>query len=171
MTWTYIFPGTAGATDKDVIRLRVGDTDQREPLIEDEEIQYYIDNALHPPAKSINEAAWQVALSIAAKFERLCDKTIGDLKLSASQKAEHFHKLAARLKSECMSAGPSFRPIYGRPAFGRSMMNNPAAGPLVTTFPSYYYKDSDYVQSITGPDVPEDEALGFGYPEREDMGP
>jgi len=94
MSWSYKRTEPA-AIDLDWVRLRVGDTDESDQLLQDEEIQALIDNE-----GSRSLAAVLCAETIAAKFARRVDKTVGKLSISAGQMAEHYMKLATRLRME-----------------------------------------------------------------------
>ena len=90
MTWTY--DGDPSANEKDEVRFLVGDTDSTDQLVSDEEIAYAIaeeSNALLAAAK--------VAKAIMAKFARLVDKSVGDLKLNFSQRMTHYKDLIDQL--------------------------------------------------------------------------
>lgn len=91
MTWSYT--GDPNKSDLDKIRFIVGDTDKNDQLLTDEEIQYLIDNE-----SDANMAAFTASETIAAKFSRLADESVGQVSVSYSQKAEHYWKLAKTLK-------------------------------------------------------------------------
>jgi hypothetical protein len=176
MSWTYVYPGTEGSSDKDVVRLIVGDTISEDQLIADEEIDYYLSPA-YPYTVGPQQVAWKVALSIAAKFSRLADKAIGDIKISMSQKAKQFKDLAALIKNEQVSGKPAYLPIRGEPCFSRNMMQNPAAGPMALTIHENEGEGdgregpfNESPSQFMVPDVPagpiESSALGYGVPRR-----
>ena len=71
MAWTY--SGDPSSSARDAIRFLVGDTDTNDQLV-------------------TNEA-------IASKFSRLADQTVGDLKVSLSQKADNARTQADELKA------------------------------------------------------------------------
>jgi hypothetical protein len=81
-------------TDRDKVRFLIGDTDENEPLLQDEEIDFLLSENT-----DIYLAASSAAESISAKFARQSDKSIGDAHTTYSQKAEAYHRLAERLKS------------------------------------------------------------------------
>jgi len=90
MTWSY---GGDPTNDKvDEVRFLVGDTDEDDPLISDEEIEYML--SLHSDAVL---AASFVALTIAAKFSRLASKSLGKMSIQLNQKAQAYHQLSQEL--------------------------------------------------------------------------
>lgn len=101
MSWSY---NSNLATDKDKVRLLVGDTDTTDQLLQDEEINYLLTET-----GNVLLAASRAAKAIAAKFSRQANKTVGDLRIDLSQKAEAYHKLADNLEQRAKSVSvPSF---------------------------------------------------------------
>lgn len=102
MTW--IYAGDPSANDRDEVRFLVGDTDTTDQLVTDEEIAYAV-------AEEGNNllAAAKVAKAIMAKFARLVDKSVGDLKLSYSQRLTAYKELVDQLTDRGMvSTGAPF---------------------------------------------------------------
>ena len=100
MTWSY----TPVVTDKDQVRLLIGDTEVTDQLLEDEEIDFFLANC-----PSVNTAASKSARSIASKFSRLADQKTGDISVSFSQQAEAYLKIAEELESQAaISQGVPF---------------------------------------------------------------
>lgn len=93
MTWTYT--GNPAASPKDAVRFRVGDTDFDDQLLQDEEILYLLGTEA-----TVIQAAARAADGIAARFSRLSDKAVGDLRISFSQKSAQYRQLAMDLRSE-----------------------------------------------------------------------
>lgn len=91
MTFTY--SGNPGASDRDAVRFLIGDTDANDPILQDEEIDYLLADT-----GSVNGAALSAARSIWAKFARLVDKAVGDLRISYSQRASHYQQLIRQLE-------------------------------------------------------------------------
>lgn len=89
MAWTY---DPTLPTEKDQVRLMIGDTDQDNAEFSNEEINALI--TLHGGARA---AAVAAAGGLAAKYSRHADKWVGDLKILASQKAKAFAALATTL--------------------------------------------------------------------------
>lgn len=91
MTWTYT--GDPNVSDRDKIRFLIGDTDTNDQLVNDEEIQWALDEA-----GSIYQAAHDLCTVIASKFARMAtSKSVGDLSLSYANRAETYHTLANRM--------------------------------------------------------------------------
>jgi hypothetical protein len=137
MTWTY--GGDPSESDQDKVRFLVGDTDTADQQIADEEIAWLLTE--EPGAY---HAAAAAARAIAAKYARQVDKAVGDLRLSASQRAAHYQALAATLTRRAQIAGAV--PFAGgisasdkqaqdddidrvRPAFSRDMQSVPGNEP------------------------------------------
>lgn len=91
MSWTYT--AKPGVVALDTVRLLIGDTDECDQVLQDEEILYYINEYQCP-----RTAAIESALAIAAKYSRLVDESVGQVRVSFSQRADHFYKLADRIK-------------------------------------------------------------------------
>jgi len=92
MTWTYT--NNASNVSRDSIRLLVGDTDQTDQLVTDEEIAY----ALTQRGNAQLAAAF-ICKAIATKFARFVDKEVGDLKQSYSQRVTQYKEMAEELEA------------------------------------------------------------------------
>ncbi len=91
MTWTYT--GDPNVSDRDRIRFLIQDTDTTDQLVSDEEIAWALTEA-----GSIYQTAHDLCTIIAAKFARMAtSKSVGDLSLSYSDRAETYHRLAGRM--------------------------------------------------------------------------
>ena len=93
MSWVY--SGDPGFSDKDQVRFQVGDTDGTDQQVSDEEIEWAITETA-----STRGAAAIIARAIAAKYARLTDMSVGDLRQSYSQRQEHYTELAERLERQ-----------------------------------------------------------------------
>ena len=92
MTWSY--SGDPASSTIDAIRFLIGDTDTTDQLLSNEEIQYCINEA----GSSVYQAAHDCAYAIASKFSRLAtSKSVGDLSLSYSDRAQAYFTLANEL--------------------------------------------------------------------------
>jgi hypothetical protein len=80
MTWTYNASGLANS-QKDRVRLNIGDTDESRQQMQDEEIAYVLTQ--------------ETSTTLAAAA--CCDEN-GALKVSAEKRMEHYQKLADRLR-------------------------------------------------------------------------
>lgn len=92
MTWTYSGDPTSSARDQ--LRYRIGDTDQSSPLLSDEELDF----ELAEVSGSVARAAPSAAEEILSRFARQVDKSVGDLRISASQRHAQYARTVAKLK-------------------------------------------------------------------------
>jgi len=90
MAWTY--SGDPSDSTRDAVRFLIGDTDTTDQLISDEEVDYLVE--LHG---TLSRSASEAARSIAAKFARLMNRSIGGLSADFSQKYQHYMELAESL--------------------------------------------------------------------------
>lgn len=95
MSWTY---NVGLISDKDKVRLTIGDTDSNDQLLADEEINYFLTQQ-----QTVSGAAIAAARSIGAKYARLCDISIESVSKSYSQKSKNFFALALQLESQAKS--------------------------------------------------------------------
>jgi len=82
------------ASDRDKVRLLVGDTNNAQPLLYDAEV-----DSLLTLAGDLTEAAIAACLAIAAKFARDIDATNGDATRPFSQRAAAYRALATDLRA------------------------------------------------------------------------
>lgn len=107
MTWSYDV-GSLTAGSKDHVRKLVGDTDTNLQLISDEEITFNLTQF-----SNVYRAAAQTAEDIAATFAQQCDTTnTGDLSVKASQRFQHYTKLAQTLRTRA-ARGVATMKVYG----------------------------------------------------------
>lgn len=92
MAWSY--SGDPSSSDLDSVRFLVGDTDINDQQLQDEEINYL----LAQNGNNVYLSAAAAANAIAAKFARLVDKSVGDLKLNFSQRQAAYATLAKELE-------------------------------------------------------------------------
>ena len=97
MTWTY---DPTLATDKDRVRFLIGDTDTTDQQLANEEITYLL-----TVQSNVMLAAANAASGLAAKYARKADTSIGDLSISASQRAAAYLALYEQLKMQAHQAG------------------------------------------------------------------
>ena len=90
MAWSYSDPS---ASPKDAVRFLVGDTDTTDQLINDEEIEFLVDEF-----GDVYTAAGSVAESLAAKFAREVTHSGDGLSYSGNQLYQHYTDLAERLR-------------------------------------------------------------------------
>ena len=95
MTWTYSVL-TLSTTPKDQVRLLIGDTDTTFQLMQNEEIEWL----LSENSNSVLAAAIDCCEAIAAEFSKEADTKNGQLSVKASQRAEAYLILAAKLRKK-----------------------------------------------------------------------
>jgi hypothetical protein len=93
MTWTY--SGNPAASDRDMVRFLIGDTDTTDQLATDEEIAWAVNLA-----SNNYEAAAEIARGLAAKFARYTSTSIDGISMNYGEKAKQFSELAATLDKE-----------------------------------------------------------------------
>lgn len=93
MSWSY--SGDPSTRDEDAIRFEIGDTDEDDQLLSDEEIAYAISIA----GTGLAGAAYCCEV-LARKFSREADFTLGPLSIKAGQRAETFGAMAKELKAK-----------------------------------------------------------------------
>lgn len=91
MPWTY--SGDPSTSEKDALRFLIGDTDPDDPLLSDSEVEFLINRM-----RDVDLAAAEAAYSLAGRYSRMADKSVGDLSISLSQKAAAFLELADKLR-------------------------------------------------------------------------
>lgn len=87
---------TALTAAKDQVRLLIGDTDVSDALLQDEEIAFLLTQS----ASNVNAAAVRACEAVAAKFARLADTQVDDVRVSLSQRAKGYRELAAALRGQ-----------------------------------------------------------------------
>ncbi len=87
MAWTY--DENPSSVPRDAVRLLIGDTDTTDQQLSDGEIAFYL-----AEEDSTYAAAVQACYAIAAKYVRLTDKSVGDLRISYSQRQIAYKELA-----------------------------------------------------------------------------
>ena len=98
--WSYSTdPSTS---PKDEVRFLLGDTNQNDPLISDEEINYLIGKWSDPYI-----CAAMGAEALSAKYASLIDRSVGSLSISYSQRSQQFADLAKRLRQQARSTAAS----------------------------------------------------------------
>lgn len=94
MTWTY--SSTSISTDLAKVRLRIGDTNTKDQLLTDEEINYY----LGQKANVDLAAADCIEFGIIPKLSRDVDRSNLGMSATRSQKVQHYMDLAKRLRAQ-----------------------------------------------------------------------
>lgn len=119
MSWNY--SGNPNESKKDEIRFLVGDTNENEPILQDEEIQYLIDEY----ASNEKVLFYQVFSRVATLFSRDVSKKLGPQSEDTSGRLKYYQQQAEYYRSTLVNAGLS-TPKYNHPkAFHRGMHGNP----------------------------------------------
>lgn len=141
MTWRYSY--NPGYNAKDQVRFLIGDTDHTDPLLQDEEIEWVLTQYNNTPMN----AAIRCCESIIAKFSRLANESVGQVKIDFKQKAEGYIKMQTVLKTRLATedAGPYAGGISKsdkrsnnqntdlvKPDFRKHMMENEQIAPWTT---------------------------------------
>lgn len=143
MTWSYDVATISSSTTVQV-RFIIGDTDQADQLLQDEEIAFALTE--YP---NINYAAARCCEAIAALFARKVTTQVGSLKVMAEKKYEHYLELAESLRkraaiSDALPHAPAVSMSDKQatendtdrvlPAFTGTTNNNPNVGPMDPLF-------------------------------------
>lgn len=98
MAWTY--SGDPDSSALDAIRFLIGDTDTNDQLLSNEEISWVNSEASGSSTgtTALYDASSRCCLAIASKLAREADKSVGDLSVSMSQRANAYREQAAELK-------------------------------------------------------------------------
>lgn len=113
MAWTY--GGDPSANARDGIRFLVGDTDTNDQLLNDAEVAW-VNNQVtgsDTATTALYEVAYRCCLTVASKFSRMADKSVGDLSVSMSQKAAQYREQAQELKALASREGMVPTPYAG----------------------------------------------------------
>lgn len=106
MTWSYVSPSDS---EKDAVRFLLGDTDPDDELIQDEEINFLLDER-----QDRYHAAADAAEQIAGRFTREVNQSADGLSWSGSSLSQQFFELATKLRAQGRRARRSgFAPYAG----------------------------------------------------------
>lgn len=134
MTWSYN-PATLASSQKDAVRLMIGDTLSTDPQLADEEISYVL-----TVRSTLYGAAAECCRAIAAKFSRSVDQGSGANKAWFSQMSKAYNLKAIDFEQKAVKSGAA-QPFSGGvsqdfknaqeqdsdrvdPAFRRGMFDN-----------------------------------------------
>ena len=87
------YSGDPSKSAKDATRFLCGDTNTKDFLLNDEEILYFLAQYNNTPLN----AAIRCCETIAAKYARMSDETVGAVKILYSQKAKGYYALKEQL--------------------------------------------------------------------------
>lgn len=91
MTWTYT--GDPANVPLDAVRLTIGDTESSDPQLDDEVLEWL----LVETEDDAHSAARRAVDFLISKYARAVDRSVGDVKVSASQRLKGYEQLAQRL--------------------------------------------------------------------------
>ena len=113
MTWTYT--GDPATNARDSVRFLIGDTDTNDQLLNDDEIAWLNKEVTGSTTATtgLYGAAYRACITIASKFSREADKSVGDLSISAQQKATAYRALSKELKGLASQTGATPTPYAG----------------------------------------------------------
>jgi hypothetical protein len=141
MSWTY--SEDPNTSPKDYVRFLIGDTDREEPLISDQEIIVFLNNY----NQGVIMSAIRCCETIAAKFSRRVNESVGQVKMDFSQAAKAYREMALDLRRR--GAIEDMKPYAGgisisdklaqdsntdrvKPDFTKQMMDNNQVSPFTS---------------------------------------
>lgn len=116
MTWTY--SGDPSSGDKDKYRFLVGDTDQTDPILQDEEITFIVSEYSDHSVRLFN-----LYDRAADFFARKIKRTVGPITEEPLERQRHFEAKAAYYKGIVVTSGlsmPKSTPV----AFSKGLHDN-----------------------------------------------
>lgn len=103
MVWSYTTTGLS-TNKKNQVRLLIGDTSSAFPLLEDEEIQFFLDDN----SDSVLAAAVDCCEAVAAEFSKEADTKNGALSVKASDRSKQYLVMADQLRTRLASYSDIF---------------------------------------------------------------
>ena len=98
MTWSY--SGDPSKNARDQVRFLIQDTQETDQFLSDAEIDYLL-----TAEGNTRTAAARAAEIIGGQFARKCDESVGQVRISFSQKSKQYWELALRLKRDAAIKG------------------------------------------------------------------
>lgn len=105
MSWSY--SGSPGDSSRDELRFVVGDTDSTSPIFSDSEIDYIVAKYTVEGTLNVFPAAIYTVRRIVAKYSKLRDEKVGDVKVDWSQKVDNYRELLNQMIDEQTVTGLS----------------------------------------------------------------
>ncbi len=103
MAWTY--GGDPANSDRDAVRLQIGDTDSTDPQLTDAEVDYFLSQN-----GTVNAASLAAVRAIMAEYARLVTKSVGDLRVNYSDRLKAYQSLEKQMKAKLITTA---KPIAG----------------------------------------------------------
>lgn len=103
VTGSWSYSGDPELTTKDAVRFLIGDTDEDDQQVSDEEIAYLLTQT----GDSASLAAVTAAGALASKFSRMSvkEKDVGDLKIVYADRAAAYRQIAADITTTLGGSG------------------------------------------------------------------
>lgn len=106
MAWTYT--ADPANSDRDAVRLAIGDTDTSDQQLQDSEIEYYLGLFGVAGSGRVIPAAARACDGLAAKYARQVNTTNQGLSVGASDRMAHYQSLAESLRREGLTVAEIF---------------------------------------------------------------
>ncbi len=106
MAWTYGADPTN--SDRDAVRLLIGDTDTNDQQLQDSEIEYFLSAYGSTGSGRVAPAAVDACDALVAKYARQADVTNQGLSVKAGQRYEHYLALAKQLRDQAYTLSEVF---------------------------------------------------------------
>jgi len=106
MAWTY--GADPANSDRDAVRLAIGDTDTTDQQLQDSEIEYYLGLFGTTGSGRVLPAAARACDGLAAKYARQVDTTNQGLSVGAADRYKHYQSLAESLRREGLTVAEVF---------------------------------------------------------------
>ena len=119
MSWTY--SGNPADSPIDECRFLIGDTNEDEPIMQDEEIQYIIDTY----GPNYNQIKFQLFNRAATLFARDIKRTLGPQSEDPTDRLNFYKQQAASYKAKLAASGLSLPKNAYPKVFRKGMQNNP----------------------------------------------
>lgn len=91
---SFSYSGDPSSSPKDYVRFLIGDTDKDDPILQNEEIQIF----LNTYNNGVINASIRCCEQISAKFSRRVNETVGQVKMDFSQAAKAYRDMAMDLR-------------------------------------------------------------------------
>lgn len=118
---SYSYSGNPADTPLDECRFLLGDTDEANPILQDEEILYIIDKS----NSNVNLLRYNLFLQAATVFARDIKRSLGPQSEDPTSRLNFFRTQAEEYRSKIASKGVSV-PVFSYPkVFRKGMHSNP----------------------------------------------
>lgn len=97
MSWSY--NGNIRYNFKDQVRFLIGDIDESNQLIQDEIIDYYLEEKNN----DVLEVCYVLSMSLYNRFSKLVNISVGKSSISYSDRAKNYYNLMGKFESEIKS--------------------------------------------------------------------